>query len=308
VLQPGTTLPIRAWATDADGAAWYQVAGAAGMGWVYGDAVTFVRAHPARPALLLAPLRGKGMWLTYPLLKHSPVSAIIAAARAAGLTHLYVEVGRSRDGLYGARGLAALLPAAHRAGIRVLAWVYPFLANLPADVALSVAAARYVAPSGDQPDGLLTDVEEFTDEGSVRAYGQVLRALLGPDEPMAIATFPPQSVPGRTYPFATVALSWNAIVPMDYWHLQIRPYSADEAYRYVRDSVRLIRAATRTDEPVEVLGQTFDWYQTGVNSPSAAEIAACAAAARDSGAVGVSFFEWNHATQEEWGALAAIHQ
>ena len=308
VLQPGTTLPIRAWATDAGDAAWYQVAGAAGGGWVYGDAVTFVRALPARPASLLAPLRGKGMWLTYPLLKHSPVAAIIAAARAAGLTHLYVEVGRSRDGFYGARGLAALLPAAHRAGIRVMAWVYPFLANLPADVALSIAAARYVAPSGDQPDGLLADVEQFTDEGSVRAYGQVLRALLGPDEPMAVATFPPQSVPGRTYPFATVALSWNAIVPMDYWHLQIRPYSADEAYRYVRDSVRLIRAETRTDEPVEVLGQMFDWYQTGVNSPSAAEIAACAAAARDSGAVGVSFFEWNHATQEEWGTIAAIHQ
>jgi hypothetical protein len=52
----------------------------------------------------------------------------------------------------------------------------------------------------------------------------------------------------------------------------------------------------------------FDWYPTGVNSPSAAEIAACAAAARDGGAVGVSFFEWNHATQEEWGAFAAIQQ
>jgi hypothetical protein len=52
----------------------------------------------------------------------------------------------------------------------------------------------------------------------------------------------------------------------------------------------------------------FDWYQTGVNSPSADEIAACAAAARASGAVGVSFFEWNHATPEEWGALAAMHQ
>jgi hypothetical protein len=72
--------------------------------------------------------------------------------------------------------------------------------------------------------------------------------------------------------------------------------------------VRLIRAATRADEPVEVLGQMFDWYQNGVNSPSAAEIAACAAAARDGGAVGVSFFEWNHATQEEWGAFAAIQQ
>src|SRR5919204_6364220 len=200
VLQPGTTLPIRAWATDAGGAAWYQVAGAAGVGWVYGDAVTFIRAHAAQPASLLAPLRGKGMWLTYPLLKHSPVSAIIAAARAAGLTHLYVEVGRSRDGFYGRRGLAALLPAAHRAGLRVLAWVYPYLRNLPADVAVSVAAARYVAPSGDRPDGLLADVEENMAEGTVRAYGEILRALLGPNELMAIATYPPQSRHGRTYP------------------------------------------------------------------------------------------------------------
>src|SRR5918912_2019570 len=45
VLQPGTTLPIRAWATDAGGAAWYQVAGAAGVGWIYGDAVQLIWAH-----------------------------------------------------------------------------------------------------------------------------------------------------------------------------------------------------------------------------------------------------------------------
>src|SRR5207237_9576725 len=134
-------------------AAWYQVAGASGLGWVYGDAVTFVRAHSAQPASLLAPLRGKGMWLTYPLLKHSPVSAIVTAARPAGLTHLYVEVGRSPDSFYGARGLAALLPAAHRAGIRVIAWVYPFLANLPDDMAMSGAGARSVPHSAAQPAG-----------------------------------------------------------------------------------------------------------------------------------------------------------
>src|SRR5437764_484889 len=74
LLRPGTTLPIRAWATDAGGAAWYQVAGAVGVGWVYGDAVTLVQARPTKPASLLAPLRGKGMWFTYALLEHSPVS------------------------------------------------------------------------------------------------------------------------------------------------------------------------------------------------------------------------------------------
>jgi hypothetical protein len=261
---------------------------------------------PANPATVLAPLRGKGMWLTYATLQHTPVTAIVSAARAVGLSHLYVEVAASHRGFYGRPGLAALLPAAHRAGLRVLAWVYPYLRNLSADVAVSVAAAHYVAPSGDRPDGLLTDVEENVAEGAVRAYGAILRALLGPNELMAIATYPPQSRHGRTYPFATAALSWNVMVPMDYWHLKRRSYSAMEVYRFVRASIRLIRARTRAAEPVEVLGQMFAFDQAGTGSPSVAEIAACAAAARDGGALGVSFFEWDYATSAEWSALAAL--
>jgi hypothetical protein len=57
---------------------------------------------------------------------------------------------------------------------------------------------------------------------------------------------------------------------------------------------------------VEVLGQMFDPYRDGANSPGAAEIAACAAAARAVGAVGVSFYDWSHATTQEWQALAAL--
>ncbi len=326
LLPRGGALQIDAWTTDASGAAWYHATGApvtatasvtgtlpapatvgsAPTGWVYGDAVTFDAGAPVSPTALLAPLRGKGMWATYPLLQTSPVTTIIATARAAGLSRLYVEVGRSNKGFYGGPGLAALLPAAHRAGIRVIAWVYPFLRDLPFDVSMSLAAAEYTAPSGDRPDGLLADVEENTNEGVVRAYGQVLRATLGPDVLMAIATFPPQWSQGRAYPFATAALSWNAVVPMDYWRLRRRAYSPAEVYSFVRDSVTLIRARARPDMPVEVLGQMFDLYRGGLNSPSAAEILACAAAARDTGALGVSFFEWRHATPEEWAALTRL--
>jgi hypothetical protein len=124
---------------------------------------------------------------------------------------------------------------------------------------------------------------------------------------MAIATYPPQSRHGRTYPFATAARSWNVMVPMDYWHLKPRSYSAMEVYRFVRTSIRLIRARTRAAEPVEVLGQMFAFDKAGAESPSAAEIAACAAAARDGGALGVSFFEWDYATRAEWNVLAVLH-
>jgi len=146
-----------------------------------------------------------------------------------------------------------------------------------------VAAARYVAPSGDHPDGVLADVEEDTAEEAVHAYGQLVRAALGPAATMAIATVAPQSAAGRAFPFATAALSWDAIVPMDYWHAQPRAYTPAEVYAYVRKSVAEVRARTRPDMPVAVLGQMFTFYPGGTDdngSPNAAEILAAAAAAR----------------------------
>jgi len=308
LLHAGTVLALDGWAVGTDGAAWYHSADAHLHGWIYADNVVLARARPSGQAATLAPLRGIGMWLTYPLLRQTSAAALVAMARVAGLTHLYVEVGISGAGFYGAPGLAALLPAAHRAGMAVIAWVYPSLRDLPADLALSVAAARYVAPSGDRPDGLIADVEENMDEGAVHVYGQLLRAALGSSALLAIATYPPWSLLGSTYPFASAALSWDVIVPMDYWHTSRRRYSPAEVYRYVRESVAGIRARTRPDMPVAVIGQMFDVFsdKPTPNTPGAAEILACAAAARDSGALGLSFFEWRHATAEEWRLLVAL--
>jgi len=308
LLHAGAVLALDDWAVGTDGAAWYHSADAHLHGWIYADNVVLQRPRASGQAATLAPLRGTGMWLTYPLLRQTTAAELVATARAAGLTHLYVEVGISGSGFYGAPGLAALLPAAHRAGLAVIAWVYPYLRDLPADLALSVAAARYAAPSGDRPDGLLADVEENMGEGAVHVYGQLLRAALGPGALMAIATYPPQSLPGATYPFASAALSWDVIVPMDYWHTSPRRYSAAEVYQYVRESVAEIRARTRSAMPVAVIGQMFDIFseQPLQNTPGAAEILACAAAARDSGSLGLSFFAWGHATAEEWGLLTAI--
>jgi len=310
LLHAGAVLALDGWAVgaDGDGAAWYHSADAHLPGWIYADNVVLQRPRASGQAATLAPLRGVGMWLTYPSLRQTSAAALVATARAAGLAHLYVEVGLSGAGFYGAPGLAALLPAAHRAGLAVIAWVYPFLRDLPADLALSVAAVRYVAPSGDRPDGLLADVEENMDEGAVHAYGQLLRAALGSRTLLAIATYPPQALPGAAYPFASAALNWDAIVPMDYWHTSARRYSPAEVYQYVRESVAGIRARTRPAMPVAVIGQMFDAFsdRSTAQAPSAAEILACAAAARDSGVLGLSFFEWRHASAEEWRLLAAL--
>ncbi len=305
LLPPGTALALDAWATDDTGTAWYHGVTASGAGWVYGDALTFATSPAADPAALLVPFRGTGLWLTYDVLQHTPVGTIIRTAQQAGVSHLYVEVAASGVGFYGARGLAALLPAAHRAGLRVLTWVYSYLLDLPHDIDFSVAAATYVAPSGDRPDGLLADVEENMAEDAVRAYGQILRAKLGPNEPLALATYPPQAPKGQAYPFATAALSWNVIVPMDYWHLSDRSYSSAEVYQFVSQSVRLVRARTSPSQAVAVIGQLFAPDPAGT-APTTDELLACAQAAQNAGAIGVSFYDWSHATPADWRLLGTL--
>jgi hypothetical protein len=298
----GTTLTISAWATDAQGRAWYRLL-PSGLLWI---AAGQVRLVPGRGTPDLAPFRGTGMWLTPSTLKAASPEAIVAAARQNHITHLYVEVG-GRTGFYGGPLLDRIVPAAHRAHIAVLAWVYPFLDDLPMDVGVALAAARYVTPSGERPDGLAADVEQNMAQAAVRAYGQIVRARLGPHVPMAIAVYPPQSYWGKNFPYRVAAQSWDVIAPMDYWHVTRRPYSQKEAAAYVAASIDGIRAATGSPAIiVEPVGQMYDAFSNGRQSPTAAEIRGAIGAAQHKGASGISFFEWNHATPEEWDALQGV--
>jgi hypothetical protein len=122
MLPPESAVDVDAWATDNLGRAWYHRSGAV-SGWIYADAVLLDRGAPAAPAALLAPLRGTGLWTTDGALRCASASAVVAAARAAGLSHLYVEVAESSRGFYGAGpGRAAppgppRRPARHRLGL-----------------------------------------------------------------------------------------------------------------------------------------------------------------------------------------------
>jgi hypothetical protein len=229
--------------------------------------------------------------------------------RANGLTHVYLQVGRSNLGFYGGPGLDRLLPVAHAGGVAVVAWVYPFLKDATADVNLSVQAGRYVTPDGQRPDALAADVEENTGPEEVHAYSQLVRAMLGDDYPLVVATYAPEMPRGRTYPFAVVARSWNVIAPMDYYHRPGRAYTADEAYRYVARSIQLIRERAGRPVAVAPIGQAYgmQWpNEIGPPNPDGEETEAMLRAAREGGAIGISFFEWAHATAPQWRAVGAF--
>ncbi|MFI5275034.1 MAG: hypothetical protein ACHQ4H_18545, partial [Ktedonobacterales bacterium] len=222
-LAVGVTVSISQWASDGTGGAWYQATtGGANalIGWIWSGSLRLTTPNPAtqtvKGAPIWQPMAGKGMWFTNYLTHHSDMASVVQAAKLAGITHLYAEVAISQYGFYGQNTLNRLLPLAHAAGIAVIGWVYPTLHDVATDVRLTQIVAQYVTPSGDHVDGIATDVEEADDSASVYTYGQLLRAVLGPNALLVAAVFHPFAQ--RYYPYAAIATSWNVIAPMNYWH------------------------------------------------------------------------------------------
>ena len=314
-LGDGTVITFTQWASDASGAPWYRVTIAAGTGWVWGGAIRMDMPNPATQTLngkpIWAPMAGKGMYGTNYLVHHSDVNALVQAAKKAGVTHLYPEVAITQYGFYGQDSLNRLLPVAHKAGLTVIAWIYTNLDDIGKDARMTEMVANYRAPSGDRPDGMLMDIEEITDSASVYMYGQLARAMLGPDELFVASVFHPFARPG--YPYAAIAASFNAIAPMDYWHSRRnRTYSDEAVERFVSVSIQTIRAAMALEGgvplPVEETGQTYDMYtaaSTGAgDAPTAAEVTADMRTAQTIGCIGVGLYEWQTATQSEWSAIS----
>jgi hypothetical protein len=292
---------------------WLDVQAGDRRGWLPAPAVDIAARDPLAPhstgRSMAAPVSGKGMWATYDLLDRASPETIVRAARANGLTHIYLQVGRTNLGFYGADGLNRLLPLAHANGLAVVGWVYPFLHDVVADLNLTAQVARYVTPDGHRIDALAADVEENMAPDEVHAYGQLVRALVGDDTTLVVATYPPEMAQGRTYPYATVARVWNVIAPMDYYHRPGRAYSAAEARDYVVRSIRIIRARSGRQVVVAPIGQAYaigSPNEVGPNNPTADETRAILRAARETGAAGLSFFEWSHATEQQWREIAGF--
>ena len=309
------SLDVTAWASDGAGRPWYQVRSAAGNGWVWSGNVRVAAPNPAQQTVrgqpISQPVAGKGMWFTNYLSRHSDPNTLMRAAKLAGITHVYAEVAITQYGFYARNSLDRLIPAAHANGISVISWVYPTLSNISADVRMTKQVADYVTPSGQHADGMATDVEEVDDSASVYTYGQLIRALLGPNTLLVAAVYHPYAQ--TFYPYAAIAASWNVIAPMDYWHSRSHhSYSPDDVAGFVGGSIMTIRAAmaalgTDATLPIEELGQTYDMYSSdftgAADAPTAAEMTADMRTAYDFGCIGVSFFEWQTATQDEWTAI-----
>ena len=249
----------------------------------------------------VTPLTGKGMWVwKYRQTEQGDPDAIVARAVSAGLRQIWVRVGDSRDGFYGADVLAGLVPRAHAAGLAVVGWGFPYLWDPVGDARWSAEALAWRGPDGSALDAFSPDIETASEnvvlsEARARVYLSLVREVAS-RRPVVATVFPPTEARMSTYPYEAIAAYVDAFAPMVYWGCTEPGKAATEAL----DRLSTLR-------PVHVIGQAFDMVEIGgrPTPPSAAETTRFLDVARRRGALGASFWVWQSIGADQWSALAA---
>ena len=257
-------------------------------------------ADPTIPAARGPLPVGKGMWMWLPeKVEGGNPEATVLRAREMGLSHIYVRTGSSKMGFYAQQYLNDFLPRAHAAGIRVYGWDFPYLFDPAADVARSMQAITYTTPDGHRIDGFAPDIEtrgEGVNIGAPQAaaYTNGLRAAVGPGYPL-IAVVPRPNPALVTYPMAEVVAPFDAIAPMVYW------MGRDPG----TDIASAITHLSQYGKPIIPIGQAYDGQGEGgpPGVPSRGQIQRFMQVAEEQGAIGVSFWSWQHANAEAWYAI-----
>jgi hypothetical protein len=238
------------------------------------------------------------MWLTTWPTSHVDVARVVAQARHAGLRQLWVRTGGTPQGWYGARILDTLLPAAHAAGIDVIAWDFPMLSDPMADVQRARLALTGTF-GGQRIDGFSPDIETinegtFNTPRRVRLYLSYVRRYAG-DRPVVATVMRPTAYQLATYPYRAEAPYVDVFAPMVYW-------SCNEPGALARASLRPLVHL----RPVHLIGQSYDMGPEGGRHglPTAREIWRFLDAARRAGAVGASLYVYDETRAPQWKALS----
>jgi len=255
-------------------------------------AIPLVGPPPVRHVDLAA-VTGKGIWLTLWRGSTLDVSAAVTTARAGGLHQLWVRAGSSWDGFYAGALLKALIPAAHAAGIAVIAWDFPSLSNPAAD------ARRAAAELQGGIDGFAADIESpaegtYLSARRVAYYLSLVRIAAGRLPVVAIVPRP-TSYWLAAYPYQAEAPFVDAFAPMVYW-------SCTEPGAAVGSAI----AALSRMRPVAPIGQDYDMASEGGRHglPSGRAIWRFLDVAHRSGAIGASLYDLESGGQPQLAALA----
>jgi hypothetical protein len=236
------------------------------------------------------PFVGRAMWIW---VLHDTdggdIAAIIAQAKRFGITALYVK---SSDGTQWWRQFSpALVTDLHEAGIRVCAWQYVYGVHPVIEANLGARAVR------DGADCLVIDAESQYQSRYIAAQTYIarLRRLIGQRFPVGLAGFPYVGY-HLTFPYSIFLGPGGAQynLPQMYW-ADIGT-SVQDVYAITYEYNELYR------RPIFPLGQLW-------NSGAGMSIGAIeqfSLLAREYGATGVSWWDWQSAPLSYFGAITRL--
>jgi hypothetical protein len=256
-------------------------------------ALPLVAHHPS-----LRAVGGKGMWLTTWADSVIDVRTVVARAHNAGLRQIWVRTGGTPQGFYGHHVLDQLLPAAHAAGIAVIAWDFPMLSD-PVHDARRAIRTIHAWYGGQRIDGFSPDIETinertFNSPLRIRVYLSRVRAA-APKLPLVATVMRPTTYQLATYPYRAEAPYIDVFAPMVYW-------SCNEPGKLAAESLRpLVKM-----RPVHLIGQSYDMGPEGGRHglPTGREIWRFLDVAKRSGAVGASLYLYTETRRAQWTALS----
>ena len=296
-------------AVDKDFNNWYQISLADGsIGWIAGWLTIDSSEKPLTNISLLKPAStstdvsrgnnpapqelfdGLGIWTS--IYTKLPNDQNIAQFSKADINRIYLQVATSYRGFPSEwqEWIDTLLPAAHRAGIKVIGWAYTDLKNPVSDAQLIAQVSNYRTPSGDYLDGVAADIEQLPSDVTqaqaiIEQFSNEARSDLRSECPLIAITYPPQQRP--KYPFYTMTEKFDAVVLMDYWHTKNRVYEEPEVIQFINQSVVTLKQAG-CKVPIEVALQGCD---IGAGMITPAEMQAAVKGA-DSAGVGYSIYSY----------------
>jgi hypothetical protein len=274
------------------------------------------------PAVDLCPYRGLGTWVdvydTLPAFAErgrvSPVTpGDVATMAEHGVHTLYLQAAkddpRTPGILASPEQAAAFLTAAHDAGIRVVAWYLPSHLDEQLDLDRAKALVEFEA-DGERFDGVALDIENteaVTDVAERNA--RLVRLVRALDDsagsmPIGAIVYPPVALDVLNttlwpdFPYREIAPYVDVWLPMAYWTFRDDASGYRDAGRYTQENVERLREHIGDpDTAVHPIGGIAD-------EVTSVDIEDFLRAANETGAIGVSLYDFDTLDPSAWSALA----
>jgi hypothetical protein len=256
--------------------------------------------------------RGLGSWVDlYDARAWKDPAAAVADMASHGVRTIYVQTANSssKSGLVHPAELATFIVEAHKRHMYVVAWYLPSFRPGTTDFDRVVQAVDFTTGDGQSFDSFAMDIESTTVKSEadrnvgLATLSEKVRARVGKDYALGAIIPSPLNISRKkgfwdTFPYATVAKSYDVLLPMNYYSFNI--HDAAPTYDAMVVNMRILRDQKGCATiPVHMIG--------GISEDStAAQVEQFVQATKDTGCIGASMYGWAGTTAAEWKALAAV--